>query len=61
MPLIKSASPKAMSRNIGELIHSYRKGGNFAKGKSPQKARQMAIAAAFGIKEAQMKKKGRRA
>jgi hypothetical protein len=46
-----------MSKNIGELMHSYRKGGSFAKGKLPQKARQMAVAAAFGIKEAQMKKK----
>ena len=58
MPLIRSASQKTMSRNIGELMHSYRKGGNFAKGKSPAKARQMAITAAFGIKREQMKKRG---
>lgn len=57
MPLIKGTSQKAISSNIGELMHSYRKGGNFAKGKSPQKARQMAIAAAFNIKGAQKKKK----
>jgi len=50
MPLIKSTSPAARSSNIEELMHSYKHGGQFAKGKSPGKARQMAIATAFNIK-----------
>lgn len=51
MPLTKSGSKKAMSTNIGELINSYRKGGEFAKGKSEAKARSMAVAAAFAIRK----------
>jgi hypothetical protein len=47
MPLKKGISNKTLSSNISELMHSYMKGGNFAKGKAKGKARQMAIAAAF--------------
>lgn len=50
MPLIKSTSKSAVGSNISELMHSYKKGGQFAKGKSSGKARQMAIAAAFNVK-----------
>lgn len=50
MPLIKSSNKAALGKNIEELMHSYKKGGNFAKGKSPAKARKMAIAAAFDVK-----------
>jgi len=50
MPLIKSGSKKAVSSNIAELMASFKKGGNFAKGKSTAKAKQMAIAAAFSLK-----------
>ena len=47
MPL---SSKKTLSSNISELMQSFKKGGEFAKGKSPEKARQMAIAAAFLVK-----------
>jgi hypothetical protein len=57
MPLSKSTSQKMMGSNIKEMMHSFKKGGGFAKGKSPMKARQMAVAAAFKIKEVQGKKK----
>ena len=50
MPLKKGASQKTVSSNIKELMHSYKRGGRFAKGKSPGKAKQMAIAAAFSVK-----------
>ena len=50
MPLIESARKEVVGENISELMHSYKRGGKFAKGKSPGKARQMAIAAAFSIK-----------
>ena len=50
MPLSKEKTKEALGSNISELMHSYKKGGKFAKGKSPKKARQMAIAAAFSIK-----------
>lgn len=50
MPLQKGKSQKVMSGNISELMHSYKRGGKFAKGKSPGKARQMAVAAAFELK-----------
>ena len=50
MPLKKGRSQATVSSNISELMHSYKKGGRFAKGKSARKARQMAIAAAFDVK-----------
>lgn len=50
MPLDKSGSKASVGKNIEELMHSYKKGGKFAKGKSSDKARQMAIAAAFNVK-----------
>ena len=50
MPLKKGRSQKTVSHNIKELMHSYKKEGRFAKGKSPRKARKMAIAAAFDVK-----------
>ena len=55
MPLKKGRSQKTVSSNIKELMHSYKRGGRFAKGKSPRKARKMAIAAAFSIKRASKK------
>ncbi len=50
MPLDYSKSKKAFSGNVSELLASYKEGGKFAKGKSMKKARQMALATAFGIK-----------
>jgi len=50
MPLRKGKSQATVSSNISELMRSYKRGGQFAKGKSPAKARQMAIAAAFSLK-----------
>ena len=50
MPLKKGRSQATVSHNIKELMHSYKRGGRFAKGKSPRKARKMAIAAAFDVK-----------
>ena len=55
MPLKKGRSQATVSSNISELMHSYKKGGRFAKGKSPRKARKMAIAAAFSMKRASKK------
>ena len=55
MPLKKGRSQKTVSSNIKELMHSYKRGGRFAKGKSLRKARKMAIAAAFSIKRANKK------
>ena len=55
MPLKKGRSQKTVSHNIKELMHSYKRGGRFAKGKSLRKARKMAIAAAFGIKRGSKK------
>jgi hypothetical protein len=51
MPLKSGKSSKTMSSNISEMMNSFKKGGNFAKGKSASKARQMAIAAAFSKKK----------
>jgi len=59
MPLIKSASKEAIGKNIEELMHSFKGGGSFAKGKSSGKARQMAIATAFSVKRAARKKGGK--
>jgi len=50
MPLKQGKSQATMSGNISELMHSFKKGGKFAKGKSSAKAHQMAVAAAFSIK-----------
>jgi len=50
MPLKKGRSQVTVSSNIKELMHSYKRGGRFAKGKSLRKARKMAIAAAFDVK-----------
>jgi len=59
MPLKQSASKATMASNISELLSSHKKGGDFAKGKSKGKARQMAIAAAFQMKEKSRKKGGK--
>lgn len=56
MPLKKGTSQATVSANIAELMHSYKKGGRFAKGKSSGKARTMAIAAAFDLKRRSAKK-----
>lgn len=58
MPLKRGTSQKVLQENIKELMHSYKRGGRFARGKSPEKARQMAIAAAFAMKERGRKRKG---
>lgn len=50
MPLKKGKSKAIVSSNISELMHSYKQGGKFAKGKPSAKARQMAVAAAFSLK-----------
>jgi hypothetical protein len=50
MPLQKGKSKQVVSQNIAELLHSYKKGGSFAKGKTSAKARKMAVAAAFDMK-----------
>lgn len=50
MPLKRGTSQEVLQRNIEELMHSYKRGGRFAKGKSPGKARQMAVAAAFALR-----------
>lgn len=47
MPLKEGSSKKIISSNIEELLHSFKHGGSFAKGKSAGKARRMAIKAAF--------------
>ena len=47
MPLKEGQSEKTIGSNIKELLHSFHKGGHFAKGKSSGKARSMAIEAAF--------------
>lgn len=57
MPLKKGTSEATFSSNVGELLHSYKRGGSFAEGKSPEKARQMAVAAAFKVKREAQKKK----
>jgi hypothetical protein len=50
MPLKPGSSQATMSSNISELMKSYKKGGRFAKGKPSAKARKMAVAAAFQMK-----------
>ena len=55
MPLKKGKSQAVVSSNISELMHSFKREGRFARGKSPGKARQMAIAAAFSMKRASKK------
>lgn len=56
MPLKKGTSRVQVMQNIAELMHSYKKGGSFAKGKLKAKAKEMAIAAAFDLKERSRKK-----
>lgn len=56
MPLKKGTSKATVSANIAELMHSYKKGGQFAKGKPAGKARKMAVAAAFDLKRKSAKK-----
>lgn len=55
MPLQQGKSNKTMSANISELMKSFKDGGTFAQGKTPKKARQMAVAAAFNIKRSAKK------
>jgi len=55
MPLKKGTSKATVRSNIAELLHSFKKGGSFAKGKSKRKARQMAVAAAFDMKRGSKK------
>lgn len=50
MPLKQGKSQATVSSNISELMHSFKQGGRFARGKSSGKARQIAIAAAFSMK-----------
>jgi hypothetical protein len=50
VPLKKGTNKAKVSANIAELLHSYKHGGKFAKGKSSGKARSMAVAAAFDLK-----------
>lgn len=57
MPLAKGSSKKTVANNIAELMHSYKHGGDFAKGKTPSKARRMAIAAAFDYKHKSSKRR----
>lgn len=57
MPLKEGKSSEVISSNISELIHSYRRGGSFAKGKSASKAREMAVAAAFAKARENKKRK----
>lgn len=56
MPLSTGTSDQALSSNIAELMKSYKSGGQFARTKTPTKARQMAVAAAFSMRK---KSKGR--
>jgi len=53
MPLKKSAKKSVMGKNISEMMRS----STFAKGKSPEKKQQMAVAAAYSVKRAASKKK----
>lgn len=49
MPLIKSKSKKAFSKNISEVVHSYREKGTIGNihPKSAEHARKIAIAIAY--------------
>lgn len=53
MPLMQSKSKKALGENIAELVRSYKNTGKIgnAKPSSVDKARKMAIAAAYSVKE----------
>jgi hypothetical protein len=57
MPLKEGTSKATLSSNIKELLHSYKRGGDFAKGKSKEKAHEMAVAAAFKKKREAWRKK----
>jgi len=52
MPLKKGKSKKAFQSNVRELYHSLR-----GKGRGVEKARQMALAAAFNIRRGGRKRK----
>lgn len=54
MPLKKGSSDKTRSANISEMIRSK----TFAEGKSPEKKRSMAVAAAYDQQRRSKKKKG---
>lgn len=59
MPVIKSGTPKAISKNISEIMHSYKKKGTIGTStpSSPKKAQKQAIAIAMSTARRYGKKK----